>query len=832
MRHAIRWENQKGSGAKNAGGWYQCALLFAGSTLGLCAAYMQLLDTYALIRSLAVPKGYVLAVLLAAAALAALYGSGILRSFWLRLLPAVPLGLCFYRYYKTHQLPLEDGGLYIARCYVRRFCIFFKKSILFPNGLREEAPGALLFWSLLLLCVCFVLAGAFRARVVLLLPSVLLLAAHIAVGSSPGWGSAAVLLAAGVVLAGRWDALPDRWHVRTAQLAGVLCVCIIIGLFGASLPQRVVGMHEKVQKKQWAMEDAVLALPVWRAFEQPGVVDNGKPRYSGREVLSVWCSDEPTENIYLKDYAASRYENGRWVQEPEAFGEAAGKEGLDVSTAGRAILSKAYESRDTVFDNKIDFLDYGGWSIARPKQHGYEITCTDFGTNAPLPYVGSVPKELSVEGDTAAKRPWNLRSYSGGLMLGGRQADPLLEYLEMYYGATSWIWVGGVASAVSSGFAASGETRADWYGAMAEERYTPQSDDALLEMVMTRWLEGFRFSDMRSHFEAIEAGGQAGTVNYARLMYARSVQYCLQNFGEYSQNLDALPAGEDPIDYFLGTSERGYCVHYASAAVRILQSMGIPARYASGYVAFHSDFRKAKGADGYTASVKDERAHAWAEIYLEDFGWFPIEVTPGFSGGVAPKQEEAEKSDAGGENGKNGDAKEERPDVPGEQEKEEPETPEQKQPAANGAKQKAAGMSRELRFALGCLAALAGVALLAAAALAAARERARRREEQIVRALAAGHYRDAANRMNRRIYRMLRRRVTGIGVKDDDAYRDALAGLSAEGDADTYMRIVKEARFSDRELTKEDADALYGQYRIYREALRHGKTRPAESADV
>lgn len=28
--------------------------------------------------------------------------------------------------------------------------------------------------------------------------------------------------------------------------------------------------------------------------------------------------------------------------------------------------------------------------------------------------------------------------------------------------------------------------------------------------------------------------------------------------------------------------------------------------------------------------MKDSQSHAWVEIYLDDFGWIPVEMTPGY----------------------------------------------------------------------------------------------------------------------------------------------------------------------------------------------------------
>lgn len=58
---------------------------------------------------------------------------------------------------------------------------------------------------------------------------------------------------------------------------------------------------------------------------------------------------------------------------------------------------------------------------------------------------------------------------------------------------------------------------------------------------------------------------------------------------------------------------------------------GFPARYASGYALQPSDFIQQE--DGtWLAEVTDESAHAWTEIFLEDYGWTPVEVTPASDG--------------------------------------------------------------------------------------------------------------------------------------------------------------------------------------------------------
>lgn len=96
-------------------------------------------------------------------------------------------------------------------------------------------------------------------------------------------------------------------------------------------------------------------------------------------------------------------------------------------------------------------------------------------------------------------------------------------------------------------------------------------------------------------------------------------------------SLALSPMGEDVVEDFLFEKHSSYCVHYASAAVLLYRLYGIPAQYAAGYLVPPEEF--SPGEDGnWTAAVTDEAAHAWAEIFLPDHGWTPVEVTPNSQG--------------------------------------------------------------------------------------------------------------------------------------------------------------------------------------------------------
>ena len=126
-------------------------------------------------------------------------------------------------------------------------------------------------------------------------------------------------------------------------------------------------------------------------------------------------------------------------------------------------------------------------------------------------------------------------------------------------------------------------------------------------------------------------GEYAGELNTASI-----IAQLLERNATYDLRTPRTPSEEDFVTYFLEESHRGYCVHFASAATLLLRTQGIPARYVSGYVTTLSPVFTS-GMELYTARVVDSNAHAWVEIYLYGYGWYPVEVTP-TSTGDTPNQ--------------------------------------------------------------------------------------------------------------------------------------------------------------------------------------------------
>lgn len=143
-----------------------------------------------------------------------------------------------------------------------------------------------------------------------------------------------------------------------------------------------------------------------------------------------------------------------------------------------------------------------------------------------------------------------------------------------------------------------------------------------------------------------EYGKNLATEESSTVEIARAISEHFQT--EYGYSLTTKidrPRRSDPVEFFLDNQHDAHCEYFASATVLLLRSMGVHARYVTGYVV---DEMTEEDSSLWVGRNRD--AHAWAEAYDEQSQqWFPVESTPGRSyRTIEPEQLNFNATDANG----------------------------------------------------------------------------------------------------------------------------------------------------------------------------------------
>ena len=165
----------------------------------------------------------------------------------------------------------------------------------------------------------------------------------------------------------------------------------------------------------------------------------------------------------------------------------------------------------------------------------------------------------------------------------------------------------------------------DWFKTLRSYGATEDADISFEKMqeyeafVKKQYSGGVKVS--RTLEESIRKITEAGETDYERLKLLEATLGSMT----YTDNPGALPSKVNDVgsylDYFLTESQKGYCVHYATAFCLIARAMGYPSRYVQGYAV-------TMNGTG-SATVDSSMAHAWPEVWMDGIGWMRFEPTPG-----------------------------------------------------------------------------------------------------------------------------------------------------------------------------------------------------------
>lgn len=531
------------------------------------------------------------------------------------LLLGILLIVIWFAYREDGQI-LKEGFLGLINVYMDRWSAHTSKYIFTDIGSVSAMLTAVEFLLLIVVPILEMVGCKFRKKRLSLILPVALSCMGLLVVCSPQWEEIVFLFFSGVLFF-YLDGY-DRINGKSLCIivVGVLLLLGITDGFQEKAEKLVLSYNEEWFFLQENLEESIRNGKLFDRFSQEDKVDNSTPRYKDKEVIQLSVSQKPEGNIYLRGYHCEDYEEGIWTKDTQAFAEACADYGIEVEEAARRLSAIQYESEDVKGNEQIT----------------YELRYTGIrDTNLYFPYAAGweeEPERYSFPGDFIVKKKKNRKSATALSWKELRYLDeaPIMGVISNEQGIMQ------ISGTFESGYSVDNLSSDDkalvtGYNDFVQQNYLeiPEDIPAIKQMVklINQSMGGDGSQELWENTNT-----SAEIINNRRLQVAQVVAYWLRTQNKYALELDKLPAGEDALEYFLSTSHKGYCVHFASAGTLILRELGVPARYVTGFVVKPGELIYEE--DTYKASVLDSDAHAWVEIYMDSYGWIPVEMTPGY----------------------------------------------------------------------------------------------------------------------------------------------------------------------------------------------------------
>lgn len=364
----------------------------------------------------------------------------------------------------------------------------------------------------------------------------------------------------------------------------------------------------------------------------------GDLEYTGKTMFEIKA--KTSNPIYLRSFSSVQYTGRRWEQ-----------------LSGRTLRS--YDFWDTFAEEgyypqfvQSQSSDEGIAVTIKNRGINHKYCLTDYRTVPSLS--GDVTSKASCKYDGCFKfdRFGGESSYSQTIMkvlslnhqvicLGEpARGEPGEALYEMLHNGVFVDYSEAASSFFDEGEDDTGEDNETLYRRFAAENYLSCPKN------MEEWLPE-DFDETVRGFYTESASDSGPTWGFDFDSYYRSTQDYIRSFlaesAEYTLEPGKTPARRDFTEYFLNENRKGYCVHFATAAVLMLRRAGIPARYCEGYIVTGEDLAFAK--DDFTG-IPDSNGHAWAEVYVPTQGWRAVEFTPGYSDGMKPEENKPDETDS------------------------------------------------------------------------------------------------------------------------------------------------------------------------------------------
>ncbi len=413
---------------------------------------------------------------------------------------------------------------------------------------------------------------------------------------------------------------------RSAQQALSLMALPLLAfaalLSGAMLPQEGYVRPEAIE----TLQQKIFSLDVgkdafWKSNDgltRGDLKSLSSIRFSGKTAIQVRVSDR--RSLYLRDFSGALYSDDGWsnVSSKDFSALAGSVSGIAPQNLLAAAVSASGNSLST-FDLSVRNIDATPLSIWIPPglvTRAEEITSAGYVQDTALAFASSAnSSEYSL---TAI--PVGMALYSVTGIDSNADTD---VFRRAYQNAAGGAY---------------GLGRADGADAETVRQAASTYIDYVLDVYTTLPDDTRAAAERLCQTYGLQRITENGALNLAET--CQQVHALLSERCAYAYSPPEIPGGVDFTTYFLEESRSGYCVHFATAATVLLRALGIPARYAEGYIVIRSDYDKTPDAQGFI-DIEDTHAHAWVEVFdPTQLEWIPVEMTASASGSAEPTPDE------------------------------------------------------------------------------------------------------------------------------------------------------------------------------------------------
>ncbi len=185
--------------------------------------------------------------------------------------------------------------------------------------------------------------------------------------------------------------------------------------------------------------------------------------------------------------------------------------------------------------------------------------------------------------------------------------ESTLQYLKISIDAVNKWDYSGIMDKVVPG------SSVEQYKKYVESTFLAKSTDYRLTQALDKFWES---SQLMTDISEINRNWELTELEARYLIADLICKYLRDNF---TYSLSNENTGSNAINSFLNETKRGHCALYATSMTLLLRELGIPARYATGFVA--------PPTGNVPAILRSKNLHAWCEVYMDELGWVTFDPT-------------------------------------------------------------------------------------------------------------------------------------------------------------------------------------------------------------